>query len=45
MISHRPRVIKRADWIVLLDTGQLKLQGTPAELLSIAGEHLEFLIP
>ncbi|QSV63559.1 MAG: peptidase domain-containing ABC transporter [Dolichospermum sp. DL01] len=45
LISHRPRVIKRADWIVLLEAGQLKLQGTPTELLSIAGEHLDFLIP
>ncbi|TAE61613.1 MAG: peptidase domain-containing ABC transporter [Nostocales cyanobacterium] len=45
LISHRPRVIKRADWIVLLDAGKLKLQGTPAELLDIPGEHLDFLIP
>ncbi|MDB9304259.1 MULTISPECIES: peptidase domain-containing ABC transporter [Cyanophyceae] len=45
LISHRPRVIKRADWIVLLENGQLKLQGTPSELLNIPGEHLDFLIP
>ncbi|WP_414549155.1 peptidase domain-containing ABC transporter [Anabaena sp. CCY 0017] len=45
LISHRPRVIKRADWIVLLENGQLKLQGTPSELLTIPGEHLDFLIP
>ncbi|MDB9367608.1 peptidase domain-containing ABC transporter [Nodularia spumigena CS-586/05] len=45
LISHRPRVIKRADWIVLLGNGQLKLQGTPSELLNIPGEHLDFLIP
>ncbi len=32
MISHRPRVIERADWIVLLEGGQLKLQGTTEEL-------------
>lgn len=24
MISHRPRVINRADWIVLLENGELK---------------------
>ncbi|TVP62107.1 MAG: peptidase domain-containing ABC transporter [Nodularia sp. (in: Bacteria)] len=45
LISHRPRVIKRADWIVFLENGQLKLQGTPSELLNIPGEHLDFLIP
>ncbi|AFY46402.1 ABC-type bacteriocin/lantibiotic exporter with N-terminal double-glycine peptidase domain [Nostoc sp. PCC 7524] len=43
LISHRPQVIKRADWIVLLEAGQLKLQGTPSELLNIPGEHLDFL--
>jgi molybdate-transporting ATPase/ATP-binding cassette subfamily B protein len=43
LISHRPQVIQRADWIVLLEAGQLKLQGTPSELLNIPGEHLDFL--
>jgi ATP-binding cassette, subfamily C, bacterial len=43
LISHRPRVIGRADWIVLLDRGELKLTGTPAELHRIPGEHLDFL--
>ncbi|WP_427161192.1 peptidase domain-containing ABC transporter [Aliinostoc sp. HNIBRCY26] len=28
LISHRPRVINRADWIVLLEQGRLKLQGS-----------------
>ncbi|MBD0394670.1 MAG: peptidase domain-containing ABC transporter, partial [Microcoleus sp. C1-bin4] len=37
MISHRPRVIERADWIVLLENGQLKLQGTPEEMRSRPG--------
>jgi ABC-type bacteriocin/lantibiotic exporter with double-glycine peptidase domain len=45
LISHRPRVILRSDWIVLLDKGKLKLQGNPAELSQIAGEHLDFLTP
>ncbi len=45
MISHRPRVILRSDWIVLLDKGKLKLQGNPKELSQIAGEHLDFLTP
>jgi ATP-binding cassette subfamily C protein len=43
LISHRPRVIGRADWIVLVDRGELKLTGTPAELNQIPGEHLDFL--
>lgn len=43
MISHRPKVIQRADWIVLLENGRLKTQGTPEELRQIKGEHLDFL--
>ncbi len=43
LISHRPKVIQRADWIVLLDQGRLKIQGTPEELRSLPGEHLDFL--
>jgi ATP-binding cassette subfamily C protein len=45
MISHRPRVIERADWIILLDQGKVKMQGTVAELRAIAGDHLDFLTP
>lgn len=45
LISHRPRVINRADWIVLLDQGQLKLQGNPKQLREQVGEHLDFLTP
>ncbi|MBD0345763.1 MAG: peptidase domain-containing ABC transporter, partial [Coleofasciculus sp. Co-bin14] len=45
MISHRPRVIQRADWIVLLEQGRLKLQGSLEDLSSQAGDHLDFLIP
>ncbi|AKG22637.1 peptidase domain-containing ABC transporter [Calothrix sp. 336/3] len=43
MISHRPKVIQRADWIVFLEQGTLKLAGTPAKLRQIPGEHLDFL--
>ncbi|MEH2182096.1 peptidase domain-containing ABC transporter [Nostoc sp.] len=43
MISHRPKVIGRADWIVLLEEGRLKIQGTPEALRYQAGEHLDFL--
>jgi len=45
MISHRPRVIERADWIVLLENGQLKLQGTLEEMRSRPGDHMDFLTP
>ncbi|MBW4672377.1 MAG: peptidase domain-containing ABC transporter [Cyanomargarita calcarea GSE-NOS-MK-12-04C] len=45
IISHRPRVIERADWVVLLDNGKLKLEGTLLELRGQPGEHLDFLIP
>jgi ATP-binding cassette, subfamily C, bacterial len=45
LISHRPRVINRADWIILLDKGRLRLEGTPDELRARAGSHLDFLNP
>ncbi len=45
LISHRPRVIMRADWIVYLEQGKLKLQGSVEQLLSIQGQHSDFLIP
>jgi ABC-type bacteriocin/lantibiotic exporter with double-glycine peptidase domain len=43
LISHRPSVIQRADWIVMLDQGRLKLQGTPEQLSQQPGDHLAFL--
>ena len=43
MITHRPKVVERADWVVMLDKGELKIQGTPDELRYIPGEHLNFL--
>ncbi|MEH2151262.1 peptidase domain-containing ABC transporter [Nostoc sp.] len=43
LITHRPSVINRADWIVLLDKGQVQLQGTLETFLSKQGEHLKFL--
>jgi ATP-binding cassette subfamily C protein len=45
LISHRPRVINRADWIVFLEQGRLKLQGSVEELSSLPGDHLDFLTP
>jgi ABC-type bacteriocin/lantibiotic exporter with double-glycine peptidase domain len=43
LISHRPQVIRRADWVVMLEKGHLKIQGTPQDLARQPGEHLEFL--
>ena len=45
LITHRPKVVNRADWVILLDQGKLKIQGTLAELRSQPGEHLDFLNP
>ncbi|OKH39963.1 ABC transporter ATP-binding protein [[Phormidium ambiguum] IAM M-71] len=45
LISHRPRVINRADWVIYLDNGRLKLQGTLEELRAKRGEHQGFLNP
>jgi len=45
LITHRPRVVNRADWIVLLDQGKLITQGSLEELRSQPGSHLEFLNP
>ncbi|MEA5552682.1 peptidase domain-containing ABC transporter [Anabaena cylindrica UHCC 0172] len=43
LISHRPKVIQQADWIVMLELGQLKIQGSPEVLSHQPGEHLDFL--
>ncbi|MBD2568268.1 peptidase domain-containing ABC transporter [Anabaena lutea] len=45
LITHRPKVINRADWIVLLDQGKLKLEGILDDLKTKPGDHLDFLIP
>lgn len=45
LISHRPKVIGRADFIVFLEKGQVKIQGSPEEFHSQPGEHLKFLTP
>jgi ATP-binding cassette, subfamily C, bacterial len=43
LISHRPKIIQQADWIVMLKQGQLKIQGSPQALSHQLGEHLDFL--
>jgi len=45
LISHRPRVISRADYLVLLEQGKVKLQGSFKELELQQGDHLSFLQP
>ncbi|OUL36975.1 ABC transporter ATP-binding protein [Nostoc sp. T09] len=45
LITHRPKVINRADWVVLLENGKLKLQGSLEDLRTKPGDHLDFLIP
>lgn len=44
LISHRPRVVKRASWIVFLEQGHLKTAGTLADLAFQPGKHLDFLV-
>lgn len=43
LISHRPCVIERADWLVLLEQGKLKIAGCLADLRTKPGDHLDFL--
>lgn len=43
LITHRPSVVKRADWIVMLEKGEVQLQGTPETFLAEKGEHQKFL--
>jgi ATP-binding cassette, subfamily C, bacterial len=44
LITHRSRVISRADWIILLDKGKLQQQGSLSEMRSIPGAHRDFLL-
>lgn len=45
LISHRPRVILKADWIALLEEGKVKFQGTVTEFQASASEDLDFITP
>jgi ATP-binding cassette subfamily C protein len=42
-ISHRPSVIQRADWIVMLEAGAIKTQGPRTTVLETVGQHIEAL--
>jgi ATP-binding cassette subfamily C protein len=44
LITHRPQVINRADWIIVLDGGKLQSQGSLEELKFKQGEHQEFIL-
>jgi ABC-type bacteriocin/lantibiotic exporter with double-glycine peptidase domain len=44
LISHRPRVILRSDFLVYIDRGAVKTAATPNELLNLPGEHLDYLM-
>ena len=43
IISHTPKVILRADWIVMIDKGELLMTGEPTQLLQRSGVHGDFL--
>lgn len=43
LVSHRPSVIKRADWLVMLEAGELKVQGVLTEVLGKVGQQIEAL--
>ncbi|TAE58629.1 MAG: peptidase domain-containing ABC transporter [Nostocales cyanobacterium] len=43
LITHRPSVINRAEWIVFMEKGKVLLQGSRDSFLSQPGEHLKFL--
>ncbi len=44
IISHRPPVISKADWIVMLEEGKVILQGDRQKLNYQTGEHQQFLV-
>ena len=43
IVSHRPPVISKADWIVMLEEGKIELQGDRQKLNYQTGEHQQFL--
>ncbi len=45
LITHRPKIINRVDWVVLLDQGKLKLQGPLEDLRSKPGDYMDFFMP
>ncbi|MEO1342357.1 MAG: peptidase domain-containing ABC transporter, partial [Cyanobacteria bacterium J06635_13] len=45
MITHRPSVINRADWLVLMQDGLVTLEGSPSELRSQRHPLLQQFLP
>ncbi|MEM6449446.1 MAG: peptidase domain-containing ABC transporter [Cyanobacteria bacterium P01_D01_bin.105] len=43
IISHRPSVIKLANWIVMMEDGQVAIEGSVGSLAEKSGDHLNFL--
>jgi ATP-binding cassette, subfamily C, bacterial len=41
LISHRPQITQRADWVVMLERGQVQWQGAAQELAQLEGKHLQ----
>lgn len=45
LISHRPKVISRAEWIILLEQGKLEFTGSMQEFRALDSNYLTFLAP
>jgi ATP-binding cassette, subfamily C, bacterial len=43
IISHRPSVIRLANWMVMITDGQVAIEGASGDLASQQGDHLNFL--
>lgn len=43
IISHRPSVIRLANWIVMMEAGQVAIEGAIGEVANQKGDHLNFL--
>nr|CAB3219632.1 multidrug resistance-associated protein 7-like [Phallusia mammillata] len=41
LCTHHTRYLRNADWIIVLEEGQIKKIGTPAEVLEIESDHTE----
>jgi ABC-type bacteriocin/lantibiotic exporter with double-glycine peptidase domain len=45
LISHRPQVIERCDWVVMLEQGKVVCQGVPEDLRQREARYRSFLVP
>lgn len=45
LISHRPKVINCADWIIFLESGKVKFSNTIKKFRSEFGNASDFLSP